>query len=415
MTTTAYAPGDAHALVTRHGAVLIAADLPPALLTRMWVQLDEGRGLAAVLDALTGAFGTSLTAIPPFAVALREASALRLAVRGPLEIVVDTASGTQTTSGAGVTTWTERLIDRAGSATLRTVNAAAPAELPIRDGVVRASVVVLEETGRTDAAPAAPLLEPAPATAPAAPVQPAPAPAPAAGELIDSSTMAFALAAETLMPQDATLDVPPAREAEEEPLADGSTTGYDHLWGVTVMRSVEDAAVRTAEDEGSSEATAAVEQQLGDHDGATISVAQARALRAGLVDSAPPIDSAPAPLAPPRPGAIGRLRLSNGQVVVLDRTVVIGRRPRSTRVTGTDLPHLVAVDSPQQDISRSHVEVRAEGDSILVTDLHTTNGTTLLRAGADPVRLHPGERTVVVAGDVIDLGDGITATVEELS
>jgi hypothetical protein len=56
-----------------------------------------------------------------------------------------------------------------------------------------------------------------------------------------------------------------------------------------------------------------------------------------------------------------------------------------------------------------------EGESIVATDLHTTNGTTLLRAGADPVRLHPGEGTVVVPGDILDLGDGITVVVEGIS
>ena len=125
-----------------------------------------------------------------------------------------------------------------------------------------------------------------------------------------------------------------------------------------------------------------------------------------------PADSVPSPLAPPRPPAPGRVRVSTGQVLPLDRTVVIGRRPRSTRVSGTDLPHLVAVDSPQQDISRSHVELRVEGESSVATDLRTTNGTTLLRPGADPVRLHPGEATVVVFGDVLDLGDGITVAIE---
>jgi pSer/pThr/pTyr-binding forkhead associated (FHA) protein len=101
--------------------------------------------------------------------------------------------------------------------------------------------------------------------------------------------------------------------------------------------------------------------------------------------------------------------------VPLNRTVVLGRRPRSTRITGTDLPHLIAVESPQQDISRSHVELRVEGDSIIATDLNTTNGTLLLRSGSDPVRLHPGEATVVVPGDVLDLGDGITVAVEDLA
>ncbi|MBS1699442.1 MAG: FHA domain-containing protein, partial [Actinobacteria bacterium] len=166
----------------------------------------------------------------------------------------------------------------------------------------------------------------------------------------------------------------------------------------------------------------------GDHDGATISLAQARALRGGAVPDAAPAE--PAPTAPvsivpgitlepsraivPDPGSGPRVRLSTGQVVALDRTVVIGRRPRATRSSGATLPHLVAVDSPQQDISRSHLEIRPEADAVVVLDLHTTNGSTLLRPGADPVRLHPGEQTIVVSGDTIDLGDGVTAVFEEL-
>jgi hypothetical protein len=50
----------------------------------------------------------------------------------------------------------------------------------------------------------------------------------------------------------------------------------------------------------------------------------------------------------------------------------------------------------------------------VVIDLHTTNGSTLLRTGSDPVRLHPGEQTVVVSGDTVDLGDGVTITFEDL-
>ncbi|MFB7251429.1 FHA domain-containing protein [Microbacterium sp. NPDC056234] len=150
----------------------------------------------------------------------------------------------------------------------------------------------------------------------------------------------------------------------------------------------------------------------GDHDGATISVAEARALRGEL----PPVPQ----LEPEAPTALlptvgsGRIRVSTGQVVALDRTVVIGRRPRAPRASGASLPHLIAVESPQQDISRSHLEIRPEGDTVVVIDLHTTNGSTLLRSGADPVRLHPGEQTLVLSGDVIDLGDGVTVTFEDL-
>jgi len=152
---------------------------------------------------------------------------------------------------------------------------------------------------------------------------------------------------------------------------------------------------------------------IGDHDGATISLAEARRLRAAT--SAP---DAPTEVMPTLPGdATGptsaRIRLSTGQVVELDRTVIIGRKPRSTRASGSTMPHLIAVDSPESDISRNHLEVRPEGDSVVVIDLHTTNGSTLLRPGSDPVRLHPGEQTLVLGGDVIDVGDGVTVTIEE--
>jgi hypothetical protein len=152
---------------------------------------------------------------------------------------------------------------------------------------------------------------------------------------------------------------------------------------------------------------------IGDHDGATISLAEARRLRAGTAGPDAPTEVMPVVGDGEAVGSHARIRLSTGQVVELDRPVIIGRKPRSTRASGDTLPHLIAVDSPESDISRNHLEVRPEGDSVVVTDLHTTNGSTLLRPGADPVRLHPGEQTLVLDGDLIDLGDGVTVTVEE--
>ncbi|HKT57970.1 MAG TPA: FHA domain-containing protein, partial [Microbacterium sp.] len=299
------------------------------------------------------------------------------------------------------------------------------------DGAALVSAVVLGRTDvaasaasvspsrqvREDAVPTPPVPTPLVPT-PTAPAQPEPEPASRAQGAW--SRLAAAIPAPDLdpsAPPEASLDTLLPREttvspADASPVPAATTTGYDELWGATVLRSVEDAAVRPDEDQAAeAPAAPAAADRPGDHDGQTVSVAQLRALRG---DSAPAIDSIP-PLAPARPSAPGRLRVSNGQSVLLDRTVIVGRRPRSTRVAGTDLPHLVAVDSPQQDISRSHVEFRVEGDSILVTDLHTTNGTMLVRPGAAPARLHPGEATVAVAGDVIDLGDGITVAVEALS
>src|SRR5699024_10254439 len=68
--------------------------------------------------------------------------------------------------------------------------------------------------------------------------------------------------------------------------------------------------------------------------------------------------------------------------------------------------------SPQQDISRTHVEIKPEGDHVVVTDLRSTNGTIVTLPGAEARRLHPGEAIPVGAGAVIDLGDGVTADVQ---
>jgi len=410
-----YRPGEIPVAVTRRGAVALSADTPPALAVRIWTEVAEGRGLAAVLEALTGTFGTSLASLPPFAVALAEGTSLRVAVRGSLVLEVDTAGGRETISGAGVTTWTERVLDDVSHVTLRTSATAQRGDddpgLPIADGVVLASTVewVPDAASAVPAEPAAASAEPSPS-----PAEPSSTPTPVAEPIAENGDAApvegpqGAVIApvpldgsmvETLLPTESTIAPAPAATAAAEE--------YDDLWGETIARPTADTTVREPEGSDSAGSAPAV---AGDHDGETISVAQARALRtAGIVDSVP------APLAEPRPPAPGRVRLSTGQTLLLDRTVVIGRRPRATRVTGTDLPHLVAVDSPQQDISRSHIELRVEGDSIVATDLRTTNGTTLIRQGGDPVRLHPAEPTVVVPGDVIDLGDGVTVTVEGIS
>ncbi|WP_420110875.1 FHA domain-containing protein [Pseudactinotalea sp.] len=106
-----------------------------------------------------------------------------------------------------------------------------------------------------------------------------------------------------------------------------------------------------------------------------------------------------------------QLSLSTGQQVELDRPALIGRAPESSRFGFGETPRLVTVPSPQQDISRTHVEIKLEGDSVLVTDLRSTNGTVVVLPGSPPRRLHPGESVPVPDGTVIDLGDGVTAVV----
>lgn len=457
---TRYRPahGDGAWWIAVEGAAL--AVLAPAVTARtadaVWRRVGEG-GIGAVLDALTGAFGTSLTAIPPFALAIAEEGGIRVAVRGALELVIDGPDGPVAVTGEGVSTWSERFV--AGAIRVTAAPAGDPAEeagVPLRSGVALSDVVVL--TVASDARVAAQTrVAPEIRVAPEARVMPVAArERPRAAEPDAASIEAMPIAsepdAEPVDEPDAEPDAEPADAASAPASADTllpaatyapaiaaeeAADEYDLLWGETVARPVAAAAAAAApaeadaanapadahpesadagdaaEDEAPptrvSEVVAAPTVGLGDHDGATISVAEARALRASERERFESTDGIP-----PRRPARGRIVLSTGRVIELERPVVIGRRPKSTRTSGADLPTLVAVDSPDQDISRSHVEIRAEGEHVLATDLDTTNGTLLLRGGQDPVRLHPSEPTMVVTGDVLDLGDGVTVTFEDL-
>lgn len=147
-----------------------------------------------------------------------------------------------------------------------------------------------------------------------------------------------------------------------------------------------------------------------DHDGMTVLTSDIVALRGQL----PHLDGGPGPLAVPSPHVRppARVALSTGVVVSLERPVLIGRAPQVSRVSNAQLPRLVTVPSPTSDISRTHAQVRQDGDDVVVTDLHSTNGVLVTRPGAAPQRLHPGEPSVVVPGDLVDIGDGVTFTVE---
>ncbi|SDS23544.1 FHA domain-containing protein [Agrococcus carbonis] len=104
--------------------------------------------------------------------------------------------------------------------------------------------------------------------------------------------------------------------------------------------------------------------------------------------------------------------LPSGERVPLGRGVVIGRRPRSRRVEDGRVPRLVTVESPGEDISRSHLELRVEDWNLVAVDLSSTNGTLLLREGTAPQRLRPEASTILQLGDRLDLGDGVVLTIE---
>lgn len=110
---------------------------------------------------------------------------------------------------------------------------------------------------------------------------------------------------------------------------------------------------------------------------------------------------------------IARLRAADGTLVDLDRALLLGRAPSEQRST-VPLPRLVTLTSPAQDISRTHLQVVPENWQVVVTDLNSTNGTFVTDPGPGGNRglLPPGQPTPVPIGAVLELGEGVTLTIE---
>jgi len=109
----------------------------------------------------------------------------------------------------------------------------------------------------------------------------------------------------------------------------------------------------------------------------------------------------------PRP-VLGALRLSTGDVVMLDRGVMLGRGPDAREGNDPDRPHVVKLASPENDISRTHLEVRLDGWHVLVVDLDSTNGTVVTPPGQPPMRLRANDPTAIEPGTVVSLADEVT-------
>ncbi len=363
---------------------------------------------------------------------------------------------------------------RAGAA--RSSSVPAGEALPVVAGVVRAGGVQVRLSAPTGTAPGpttgttSDAIDPAPAR-PDLTVLPAPRPAASRAvepqpESLDAAVRTAPAPTPTPTPTPAPTPTPVSALPVDVLPAEPSALGADPFERVVTATTPEHAAADTAPD-GFARVSTGVHghapetpQEVGapavpapgpvveDHDGLTIVTGDLAAIRqhlpswatahgpgaapwTGALPAAQPRDPAvataggllvPTHLAggtgtaladsgPTRPSS-PCIVLSTGQTVPLDRVVLIGRAPQATRVSSRDVPRLVTVPSPEQDISRTHAEVRVEGRLTLVTDLDSTNGVTVI-AGDGSVRTLPaGVPSPVIPGDVVDLGDGVTFVVE---
>ncbi|MFE4195317.1 FHA domain-containing protein [Paenarthrobacter sp. NPDC056912] len=586
-----YQQGDWFGVVRNGTVVLLGPDTPHALIDTVWELLASAPEAHEVLHEVTEAFGVSLSRIPPFGI-IDSKGALRVFLRGDLELAVQFAQGEERLSGRDVTTWTERRLPDATSYSVRigaeagtasasglptaggslplnasplntsSLNSSSLNSLPLTEGVV---LLASLDVGVSSAPP----IDGVPAIHPAAAASEEPRMSgPASDEtMIDykEADLGLTIAPGHLVPEPAASagpaeDPAPAADSDvEETPAEASdvpvhtsttdpvlpslenTTNYDHLWDKTVMRNIEDAAVRLDEESDQHDAPApqmpaapepvtpepvtpepVTPEPVAPEPTSTVQApvaaaegdgpapwSSAVAPAPGLIDSVPWLRSSPGlpeagepprvgtvplpqpPSLPPREPAgedadhdgqtimksslpddesspagtgveaghtpavngpsvlarvcsqghanpptyplcsvcglavsgdavhvprprLGRMRVSTGELIDLEQSLIIGRQPSVSRVQGGTMPRLVQVDSPGGDISRSHVEVRLEGWHVMLCDLKATNGTVLIREGQAPRRLAQNEMAILLDGDIAELGDDISLRFEEI-
>ena len=119
----------------------------------------------------------------------------------------------------------------------------------------------------------------------------------------------------------------------------------------------------------------------------------------GIPSRAPRVAAGPAP-------ALYRVRVNDGGPLALDQDVVVGRAPKPPRVATGAPPRFVTVPSPRHEVSATHLRIHQDGSSVIITDLHSTNGTVITTLGSVPASMSPGDSIVAGPGTLVDIGDG---------
>jgi len=376
----------------------------PSLQAELWRVLSAGADNADVLDVLVRG---GLSAIPPFALLSANGGAERLVlVRGDIEVAIE---GTDSVSGEGVSSWREVKVPAETS--LSVWPGTVPTDsmtLPLHVGVVFAAAFRFGEFSvATTAGPVSqPLISPTRHVS-EPPIAEAPADVrsaksgsvtpriePVAKPVVDPGvTLASHTIASIPSGDDSAMIPPPP----PPPPTAADPSSYDHLFGETVMRNVEDAAVREVTDDHNPRDSAEISDKTEFVDRAAL-----RQRRKTARESTGTTESARL-----------YLELSTGGTEYIDQPLVIGRAPAIERASGAKIPRPIVMTTPNQDISRTHAQIAAEGGTVVVTDLHSSNGTLVTMPGKPAQKLRPGEPTAVIVGTVIDLGDGATLTVRQ--
>jgi hypothetical protein len=352
--TRTVVPGDWYGVL---GASVIVL-LPPTAKSRvagLWETVDDGAGFDEVLDALIRG---GLRDLPAFVLVSGDGRDVKVVIRGAGLAELTTSEGPVTVSGAEDTTWVEKNVHDVSGIRVKVAEGAGE-PYTIDTGLVRVGSVehpaAAGQAGVPDAEAVAVPVAP-PLTPPAEPERP-----------------------KRILPPDPQLEQPEPPAAEP-----------------TAAPTVVTPPVAPPGDPVS------VSASLGD-------------------PSFDPLTSPDLAVSPQHAGdtragsAVARLIISSGEVVDVDRVLVVGRAPDAGRVGGQEEIGLVTVPSPHQEISSTHLEIRpgagADHGSAVVTDLGSTNGTVVVQPGLPAEDLRPGIGVQLIPGATIDLGEGVTIQV----
>jgi len=360
-------PGDWYGVLGDNVIVL----LPPAAKARvagLWETVDEGAGFDEVLDAL---ISDGLRSLPGFVLVSGDGRDVKVVIRGAGEAELTTKDGQVVVSGSADTTWVEENISGVSSLRVRVADGDG-APYTVGSGLVRVASVEHPAAGAS-----APLLD---ADAIAVPVEP-PTPTPVERPVEPPAPERRA----RILPPDPQLEPPEPEPTPVEPVV--ATPPVAPIPGVPVPVP-------------------------GPPGGAPYDPLTSPDLAVTPARTRPP-DHGDAHEEPSRP--VARLIFSSGEVIDVDRAVIIGRAPDHGRVDAGDQTRLVTVPSPHQEISSTHLEIRpgtgADLGSAVATDLGSTNGTVVAQPGLPAEDLRPGIAVQLVPGATIDLGEGVTIQV----
>lgn len=384
--------GQWYAVLGDRVSLLLPADERPRVAD-LWELVDAGADFDEVLDGLLAEGIRTLTG---FVLVGHEAST-RVLVRGDASVIVSTSGGDVAVSGAGEAMWADRTLTGVTGGTV-VLEGAAPVDLALTSGIARVGSMLFGDAASVDAAAGVPAPEvvvppaardevtdtgPDTVDDPAArpeplPVEPDEAPAP-----------------DALHPAD-----DPAPVADVVPIESAASSETDAGEPLTFGAPTDDDPTPTGE-----QPAVADDVDADDHDGqTTVGPAADAFVRPGV----PGQELAPSVVSRP----VAKLVLSTGDVVDVDRAIVVGRAPEARGLASSDQPHLVTVASPHHEISSTHLEIRpgagADHGSAVVTDLGSTNGTVLVQPGLPPEDLRAGIAVSLIPGAILDLGDGVT-------